>query len=203
MRGEKGRNKRTEGAEGEERRPRDEAQSLETDLPRRQFRASEAQKRGNAFYFFPLGVPLRLEFHSTLASRWGQMFPPSACHSFTRAYSTRCLARAAREKLPKLATTRFFPPSWRKIFEWRVKSAKDDCSRKVCVSLCSLTPRRENFRPDFCDVTIFQTRILCPTRSSFLFFLFFFKLFMHSDIILIRISQLYDHVIESLINSKV
>lgn len=180
MRGEKGRNKRTEGAEGEERRPRDEAQSLETDLPRRQFRASEAQKRGNAFYFFPFRVPLRLEFHSTLASRWGQMFPPSACHSFTRAYSTRCLARAAREKLPKLATTRFFPPSWRKIFEWRVKSAKDDCSRKVCVSLCSLTPRRENFRPDFCDVTIFQTRILCPTRSSFLFFLFFFKLFMHS-----------------------
>lgn len=180
MRGEKGRNKRTEGAEGEERRPRDEAQSLETDLPRRQFRASEAQKRGNAFYFFPFRVPLRLEFHSTLASRWGQMFPPSACHSFTRAYSTRCLARATREKLPKLATTRFFPPSWRKIFEWRVKSAKDDCSRKVCVSLCSLTPRRENFRPDFCDVTIFQTRILCPTRSSFLFFLFFFKLFMHS-----------------------
>lgn len=176
MRGEKGRNKRTEGAEGEERRPRDEAQSLETDLPRRQFRASEAQKRGNAFYFFPLGVPLRLEFHSTLASRWGQMFPPSACHSFTRAYSTRCLARAAREKLPKLATTRFFPPlvPWRKIFEWRVKSAKDDCLRKVCVSLCSLTPRRENFRPDFCDVTIFQTRILCPTWdplfSSFFFF---------------------------------
>lgn len=125
MRGEKGRNKRTEDAEGEERRPRDEAQSLETDLPRRQFRASEAQKRGNAFYFFPLGVPLRLEFHSTLASRWGQMFPPSACHSFTRAYSTRCLARAAREKLPKLATTRFFSPSCRgeksSSGEWKVR----------------------------------------------------------------------------------
>lgn len=114
---------------------------LQTDLPRRQLRA-KVQKRGNALYFFD--VECHLASSSTRLRRvWGQMFPPSACHSFTRAYSTRCLARAAREKLRKLATTRFFSPRGETVstFEWRVKSVKDDCLRKVArnvfVSLCS------------------------------------------------------------------